>query len=53
MAAKRKSIATRWFINSFGIIAIIMLAVTVGVYFFTQALDEVEAVDATLRYWLP
>lgn len=36
MAAKRKSIATRWFINSFGIIAVIVLAVTVGVYFFTR-----------------
>ena len=36
MAAKRKSIATRWFINSFGIIAVIMLAVTVGVYLFSQ-----------------
>lgn len=34
MAAKRKSIATRWFINSFGIIAVIMLVVIVGVYFF-------------------
>ena len=37
MAAKRKSIATRWFINSFGIIAVIMLVVTVGVYFFAHS----------------
>lgn len=36
MAAKRKSIATRWFINSFGIIAVIMLVVIVGVYFFAR-----------------
>lgn len=36
MAAKRKSIATRWFINSFGIIAVIMLVVIVGVYFFSR-----------------
>ena len=36
MAAKRKSIATRWFINSFGIIAVILLVVIVGVYFFAR-----------------
>lgn len=36
MAVKRKSIATRWFINSFGIIAVIMLIVIIGVYFFSR-----------------
>lgn len=30
--AKRKSITSRWFANSFGIIAIVMLAVIIGVY---------------------
>ena len=37
MTSKRKSIATRWFINSFGIIAVIMLVVIVGVYFFARS----------------
>lgn len=36
MAVKRKSIATRWFINNFGIIAVIMLIVIIGVYFFSR-----------------
>lgn len=36
MAVKRKSIATRWFMNSFGIIAVIMLIVIIGVYFFSR-----------------
>lgn len=36
VAAKRKSIATRWFINSFGIIAVIILVVIVGVYLFAR-----------------
>ena len=30
--ASRKSIATRWFINCFGVVAIIMLVIVVGVY---------------------
>ncbi len=34
--AKRKSITTRWFINSFGIIAIVMLLVIIGVYVTAQ-----------------
>lgn len=34
--AKRKSIATRWFINSLGVIAIIMLIIIIGVYAFVR-----------------
>ena len=30
--ASRKSIATRWFINCFGVVAVIMLVIVVGVY---------------------
>lgn len=34
--AKRKSIATRWFINSLGVIAIIMLIIIIGVFAFVK-----------------
>ncbi len=48
MAKKRKSIATRWFINSFGVVAVIMLVITVSV-FLTARTYYYNAVSMYLR----
>ncbi len=48
MAKKRKSIATRWFINSFGVVAVIMLIITVAVY-ITARTYYYNAVSMYLR----
>lgn len=37
MTNKRRSIAVRWFVNSFSIIAVMMLIVTVGVYYTAKS----------------
>ncbi len=37
MSKKRKSIAARWFVNSFSIIAAIMIVIIVGIYFTAKS----------------
>lgn len=37
LTGKRKSIAARWFVNSFSVIALIMLIVTVGIYYTAKS----------------
>ena len=46
--ARRKSIATRWFVNCFGVVAVIMLIIVVGVYLVARTYYY-NAVSSYLR----